>query len=139
MTDLTTLAATIDEAFERRADINAKNDLGETAAEVLEAVLSEKTEPEPAQPRPELTLERVNDLFEKLHAARGPLGKTSLLTRALEQCSALEARYLVKIITGDLRIGWSDHQHTPRAGMNSPANPGKWGQCEMAISYRFIL
>src|SRR5436190_20153031 len=45
------------------------------------------------------------ELFRKLLAARGPLAKTPLLTRGLECCTALEAKYLVKIITGDLRIG----------------------------------
>jgi DNA ligase-1 len=47
----------------------------------------------------------VDELFQKLHAARGPLAKTPLLIGALRKCTATEAKYLVKIITGDLRIG----------------------------------
>jgi DNA ligase-1 len=71
------------------------SDLGETAAEVLQA----------RNVMPSLSLKQLNELFNKLQAARGPLSKTPLLTAALRQCTALEAKYLVKIITGDLRIG----------------------------------
>lgn len=71
------------------------SDIGETAAEVLQH----------RDLKPELALVDVGNLFEKLHATRGPLAKTPLLKSALERCSALEAKYLLKIITGDLRIG----------------------------------
>jgi DNA ligase-1 len=71
------------------------SDLGETAAEVLQA----------RNVTPSLSLKQLNELFHKLQAARGPLSKTPLLTAAFGQCTALEAKYLVKIITGDLRIG----------------------------------
>lgn len=71
------------------------SDLGETAAEVLHT----------RTVRPSLLLKQVRELFEKIHAARGPLAKTPLLIAAFRQCTAPEAKYLVKIITGDLRIG----------------------------------
>lgn len=71
------------------------SDLGETAAEVLQS----------RNVTPSLSLKQLNELFHKLHAARGPLAKTPLLTAAFRQCTGLEAKYLVKIITGDLRIG----------------------------------
>lgn len=44
-------------------------------------------------------------LFDRLAAARGPTAKLELLRDQLARLSAGEARYLVKIITGDLRIG----------------------------------
>ncbi len=44
-------------------------------------------------------------LFESLHKARGPVAKTELLQARLQKLSPLEAQYLVKILTGDLRIG----------------------------------
>ena len=71
------------------------SDLGETAFELFQgrAVV------------PSLTLSQVDELFAKLHQVRGPLAKTPPLTHALKRCTALEAKYLVKIITGDLRIG----------------------------------
>lgn len=74
------------------------SDVGETAAHMLESRGGE----------PSLRLSDVDELFQKLHEARGPLRKTPLLTSAFEHCSALEAKYLAKIITGDLRIGLKD-------------------------------
>jgi DNA ligase-1 len=71
------------------------SDVGETAAEVLSA----------RHTAPTLSLGDVNRLFEHLQVARGPLAKTPLLKSALERCTPSEAKYLVKIITGDLRIG----------------------------------
>jgi DNA ligase-1 len=71
------------------------SDVGETAAELLRG----------QQVEPSLSLLDINLLFQKLHAARGPLAKTPLLISALKLCSAAEAKYLVKILTGDLRIG----------------------------------
>jgi DNA ligase-1 len=71
------------------------SDPGETAAEILQHRKVEAT----------LSVEDVNDVFVKLHAARGPLAKTPILRTCLERCTPLEAKYIVKIITGDLRIG----------------------------------
>ncbi|HUS36420.1 MAG TPA: MBL fold metallo-hydrolase RNA specificity domain-containing protein [Verrucomicrobiae bacterium] len=52
-----------------------------------------------------LTLESIDELFRRLHGAKGPTGKLPLLAAAIENCSPLEAKYLFKILTGDLRIG----------------------------------
>ncbi len=51
------------------------------------------------------SLGEANQFFEQLHQTRGPAGKTELLRARLEKLSPLEAQYLVKILTGDLRIG----------------------------------
>ena len=72
------------------------SDLGQTAFEILShrpAIV------------PFLTIASVSAAFAKLHAARGASGKLPLLKQILEQCSALEAKFLVKILTSDLRIG----------------------------------
>ncbi|MEY2427255.1 MAG: ligase 1 [Verrucomicrobiota bacterium] len=71
------------------------SDLGETASEVLQKNSAAAS----------LSLEQVDELFQKLHATRGPLAKTPLLAAVLARCTPMEAKYLVKIITGDLRIG----------------------------------
>jgi DNA ligase-1 len=71
------------------------SDLGETAHDIIRAHA-------PVEPR--LTLPRVNRLFEDLHTARGK-GKFPILKSALEECTTIEAKYLVKVVTGDLRIG----------------------------------
>ena len=71
------------------------SDLGETAQEALQRHHVEPT----------LTLTQVAALFAQLHAMRGPLAKTPLLRAAFERCTPMEAKFLVKIITGDLRVG----------------------------------
>ena len=45
------------------------------------------------------------DLFQNLHLARGPIAKAKLLQERFSTLSAREGEYIVKILTGDLRIG----------------------------------
>ena len=52
-----------------------------------------------------LPLEEVAGLFTSLRAARGPHLKAEILTKTLGRMPALAAGYLVRIMTGDLRIG----------------------------------
>src|SRR5690606_14467534 len=52
-----------------------------------------------------LTLAQLSDFFANVSAARGPSAKLGLLETLLLQLSPAEAKYLVKIVTGDLRIG----------------------------------
>ncbi|MFQ5927161.1 MAG: ATP-dependent DNA ligase [Terriglobia bacterium] len=47
----------------------------------------------------------VADAFEELSRARGPSQKLPRLEALLRRAQPLEAKYIVKIITGDLRIG----------------------------------
>jgi DNA ligase 1 len=70
-------------------------DAGKTALDSLEG----RTAPEP------FSLAESRDLFEALHKTRGPLGKTELLQKRFARMSAREGQYVVKILTGDLRIG----------------------------------
>jgi DNA ligase 1 len=44
-------------------------------------------------------------LFQNLHRARGPIAKAKLLRERFSVLSAREGEYVVKILTGDLRIG----------------------------------
>jgi DNA ligase-1 len=69
-------------------------DAGSVAAEAL-----------PARPRSGLSLGAVQQAFSEIAAARGPAAKASLLRALLERATPLEAKYIVKIISGDLRIG----------------------------------
>jgi DNA ligase-1 len=71
------------------------SDSGEAALDLLQS----------RQVEPTLSVEQVNELFHQIYAARGPRAKTPLLIAALEKCAGLEAKYLVKIMSGDLRIG----------------------------------
>jgi DNA ligase-1 len=70
-------------------------DAGKTAFEALDG----RTSPEP------FTLKQSRNFFEALHRTRGPIAKTELLRSRLARLSAREAQYVVKILTGDLRIG----------------------------------
>jgi len=55
--------------------------------------------------QPSLTLQETESLLAQLSATRGKNAKTDLLTEALSRATALEAKYLVKLLSGDLRIG----------------------------------
>src|SRR5258706_8358291 len=54
---------------------------------------------------PSLTLGQTEELLADLSATRGKKAKTVLLTSALARATPLEAKYLVKLLSGDLRIG----------------------------------
>ncbi|MDB6115750.1 MAG: ligase, partial [Lacunisphaera sp.] len=54
---------------------------------------------------PELTLPELDGMFSNLAQTRGPAEKLEQLQQLFRRLSALEAKYAVKIITGDLRIG----------------------------------
>lgn len=53
----------------------------------------------------DLSLAEVARLFDDLAAARGQTHKAELLTNAFQRASAADVKYIVKITTGDLRIG----------------------------------
>jgi DNA ligase 1 len=54
---------------------------------------------------PTLTVLEVQQAFDQIAAARGATAKTALLRNLLTRASSLETKYLIKIMTGDLRIG----------------------------------
>lgn len=54
---------------------------------------------------PSLTLEQTESLLARLSETRGSKGKQKLLVEVLMLATPLEAKYLVKLLTGDLRIG----------------------------------
>src|SRR6266850_1122838 len=55
--------------------------------------------------QPNLTLRETENLLARLSATRGKKAKTELLTKVLSKATPLEAKYLVKLLSGDLRIG----------------------------------
>jgi len=71
------------------------NDTGLTAAEAMSA-----------RPGTEaLALSELDGIFQSLRSARGPIRKSEILSAALARIPALASGYLVRILTGDLRIG----------------------------------
>jgi DNA ligase-1 len=71
------------------------SDAGDTA----EAILRGHTTPEP------FAVAELPKFFGALAATRGPLDKRELLRERLARLDPLAAKYLIKIMTGDLRIG----------------------------------
>ena len=70
-------------------------DLGAAAAEILpDRNLSV-----------DLAVSEIEKRFRAIAAARGMAAKRGLVGELLEQVSPVEAKYIIKIITGDLRIG----------------------------------
>jgi DNA ligase-1 len=63
-----------------------------------------------AAPAPTLTLADVAALYTGLAEARGPSQKRPLLIDALRRATPVEAKYLIKIMGGDLRIGLQEGQ-----------------------------
>src|SRR5947208_9460072 len=55
--------------------------------------------------QPSLTLAETEGVLEKISMTRGKKAKTQILIDALSRATALEAKYLVKLLAGDLRIG----------------------------------
>src|SRR5206468_6856418 len=82
-----------DAKFRRIA--HSHGDAGKTAFEALD----DRTRPE------SFGLAQSRDFFEILHRTRSPSAKTELLQSRLARLSAREGQYVVKILTGDLRIG----------------------------------
>jgi DNA ligase 1 len=70
-------------------------DLGDMAQELLQDTNRDA----------DLSLAQVAELFENLASARGQAQKTELLSIAFDRASPGDVKYIVKIITGDLRIG----------------------------------
>lgn len=73
-------------------------DAGEVASEVVSEVRG------PEIP-PTITLLETESLLARLSETRGTLNKQRLLVATFSRTTALEAKYLVKLLTGDLRIG----------------------------------
>ena len=69
-------------------------DLGAVAGAVL-----------PPRSGGDVSILQVEQFFRKIAAARGTAAKNALVGDLLSQVSPLEAKYIIKIMTGDLRIG----------------------------------
>jgi len=82
-----------DAEFHRVASTHG--DASKTAFEILNG----RTTPQP------FSTGGSGELFENLHRARGPIAKAELLRNRFSRLSAREGQYVVKILTGDLRIG----------------------------------
>ncbi len=72
-------------------------DAGETAHEVVEAAQRSHG--------PTISLAETESIITRLSETRGIKNKTNLLVSVLSHATPLEAKYLIKLLAGDLRIG----------------------------------
>jgi DNA ligase 1 len=82
------------EQGELTASYRRLGDLGAVAGDVL-----------PQHPGQGLGVLEVEAFFRQIAAARGASAKTAIVREMLSRSTPLEAKYIVKIMTGDLRIG----------------------------------
>ena len=75
------------------------------AGDAAEVLLQNKSAPALGSDAPSITLAHLAVFFADVASARGPTAKLELLQTLLLRMAPREAKYLVKIITGDLRIG----------------------------------
>ncbi|MCU1264493.1 MAG: ATP-dependent ligase [Acidobacteria bacterium] len=75
--------------------------LGDAGEAAYELVLDAGRNYQP----PTITLAETESLITRLSETRGTKNKTGLLTTLLRQATPLEAKYLVKLLVSDLRIG----------------------------------
>ncbi len=83
-------------------------DTGDAAEALLAnrpSAASNKSAGNEARARAGVTLQGMAAFFSEVSAARGPAAKLDLLQAQFRRLSPTEAKYLVKIVTGDLRIG----------------------------------
>ncbi|MGH9825037.1 MAG: hypothetical protein ACREDR_17540, partial [Blastocatellia bacterium] len=84
-----------------KADLTARlvglGDLGDLAFEFF----SSRTD----QPAQSLTLREVYSAYEQIAATAGSKVKTGMVTDLLRRATAVEAKYAVKLLAGDLRVG----------------------------------
>jgi len=84
---------------ELTASYKRHGDLGSVAAEVLPTIKKDS----------DLSVTEVQKRFREISSARGVMAKTSFLRELLSQVTPLEAKYIVKIMTGNLRIGLKEN------------------------------
>tara|TARA_R110002096_G_scaffold16106_31_gene55217 strand:+ start:8920 stop:11448 length:2529 start_codon:yes stop_codon:yes gene_type:complete len=91
------LEATNRTEAEYRQIAQGQGDSGRAAFLLLEG----KTQPQ----QDGATLVQIREHLEHLAGARGPVAKSKLLSERLLSLDPLEGKYLVKLLSGDLRIG----------------------------------
>src|SRR5689334_25348602 len=81
---------------------------------------------------PSVKLAETESLIARLSETRGIKNKTALLAAVLHNASPLEAKYLVKLLSGDLRIGL-------REGLVEDAIARVFGQSLVDVAYANML
>jgi DNA ligase-1 len=113
-------AGALGEAYDRSSD------LGQAVAEVL------RLRPEEPDAFAWPTLTEVSAAFAAMEAASGAAAKGAVLADLLRLCDCLTAKYVVKILTGELRIGL-------REGLLEAAIAAAFDRPQPAVSMALML
>lgn len=108
---------------ELRAIGRRHSDSGLTAFEVLQSAAGGESVP----------LQGIRDVLDRLRSARGPVLKTEILAATLLRLPALAGSYLVRILTGDLRIGLKDGLVEDAIAAAFEADPGAVREAHMLL------
>ena len=98
-------------------------DLGAVAADVLPSPIG----------KGDVSLSEVQATFRRIAAARGPVLKNALVRELLSQMTPLEAKYTVKIMTGDLRIGLKESLVEEATARAYGCKPGEVQRANMLL------
>ena len=82
---------------EYNAMVVLMGDMGDVARQIMPA--------QPHVPGRPLSLQEAVQIFEEIASTRGTGKKAALLHGLLSRATPLEARYIVKLVTGDMRMG----------------------------------
>jgi DNA ligase 1 len=108
------------EAYDRSSD------LGRAVADVM------TQRADPADPRRSPTLGEVAGAYAAIETAAGPAAKAAVFAALLERCDPLTAQYVVKVLTGELRIGL-------REGLLEAALAAAFGRSREAVGLAAML
>ena len=100
-------------------------DAGEVAYEAVHEAKRDTNEPK-------ITLAETESIISRLSETKGTKNKTALLATVLRAATPLEAKYLVKLLVGDLRIGL-------REGLVEDATARAFGQPLAAVAHANML
>jgi DNA ligase-1 len=101
-----------------------QGDLGAAAGDLLAGA---------ARVGPSLTLEFVEDLLGKIASARGPGAKLPLVVALLDAAEPVEAKYLLKLMLGDMRTGVKQSLVEEAIGAAFAADVGEVRRASMLI------
>jgi DNA ligase-1 len=113
-------AGALGEAYDRSSD------LGTAVADLL-SLRTVQPDPEAAP-----TLREVADAFAAIEVAPGSVAKAAVFAAILGRCDPLPAKYVVKILTGELRIGL-------REGLLEAAIAQAFDRPQSAVSWAGML
>ena len=111
--------AQLTEAYRRHGD------LGAVAGEVLEKHAGEG-----------LGVLEAEATFRQIASTRGPAAKTDLVRDLLSRATPLEAKYIIKIMTGDLRIGLKESLVEEAIAKAYGGNSRRSATCQHAFGRR---